>query len=105
MPLVLDADAVNAFAGEPGLLFAREGQPVVITPHPGEMARLLGISTAEVQSHRLESACNLASTHGLYVVLKGATGRSSRRPTGKCSSIRRGTPAWRPVGPATCSRA
>ncbi len=71
MPLVLDADAVNAFAGEPGLLFAREGQQVVITPHPGEMARLLGISTAEVQSHRLESACNLASTHGLYVVLKG----------------------------------
>ena len=43
----------------------------MITPHPGEMARLLGISTAEVQSHRLESASNLACTHGLYVVLKG----------------------------------
>jgi ADP-dependent NAD(P)H-hydrate dehydratase / NAD(P)H-hydrate epimerase len=71
VPLVLDADAINAFAGEPGLLFAREGQQVVITPHPGEMARLLGISTAEVQSHRLESASNLASTHNLYVVLKG----------------------------------
>jgi NAD(P)H-hydrate epimerase len=71
VPLVLDADAINAFAGEPGLLFAREGQQIVITPHPGEMARLLGISTAEVQSNRLESASNLASTHGLYVVLKG----------------------------------
>jgi NAD(P)H-hydrate epimerase len=71
VPLVLDADAINAFAGEPGLLFAREGQQIVITPHPGEMARLLGISTAEVQSHRLESASNLASTHGLHVVLKG----------------------------------
>jgi NAD(P)H-hydrate epimerase len=71
LPLVLDADGVNAFAGEPGLLFARDGRQIVITPHPGEMARLLGTSTAEVQSHRLESASNLASTHGLFVVLKG----------------------------------
>lgn len=71
VPIVLDADAINAFAGEPGLLTAREGQQLVITPHPGEMARLLGISTAEVQSHRVESARNLAATHGLFVVLKG----------------------------------
>lgn len=71
VPLVLDADAVNAFAGEPGLLSSRDGQQVIITPHPGEMARLLGISTEEVQQHRLESARNLATTHGLYVVLKG----------------------------------
>lgn len=71
VPLVLDADAINAFAGEPGLLTARDGQEIVITPHPGEMARLLGISTADVQSHRLESASNLAATHGVYVVLKG----------------------------------
>jgi NAD(P)H-hydrate epimerase len=71
LPIVLDADGINAFAGEPGLLRAREGQHVIITPHPGEMARLLGISTAEVQSHRLESARNLATTHGLFVVLKG----------------------------------
>jgi NAD(P)H-hydrate epimerase len=71
LPLVLDADALNAFAGEPGQLTAREGQQIVITPHPGEMARLLGISAAEVQAHRLESASNLATSHGLYVVLKG----------------------------------
>ena len=41
VPLVLDADALNAFAGDPDRLMARDGVDVVITPHPGEMARLL----------------------------------------------------------------
>jgi ADP-dependent NAD(P)H-hydrate dehydratase / NAD(P)H-hydrate epimerase len=71
VPLVLDADAVNAFAGESGRLKAREGQVVVVTPHPGEMARLLGVPTDKVQSRRLDTARALAVTHGLYVVLKG----------------------------------
>jgi ADP-dependent NAD(P)H-hydrate dehydratase / NAD(P)H-hydrate epimerase len=70
-PLVLDADALNVLAGEPGRLTARDGRVVVVTPHPGEMARLLGIPTADVQAHRLEAARTLASTHGLFVVLKG----------------------------------
>jgi ADP-dependent NAD(P)H-hydrate dehydratase / NAD(P)H-hydrate epimerase len=70
-PVVLDADAINAFAGDPGRLVAREGQTIVVTPHPGEMARLLGLPTAEVQAHRLETACTLATTHRLHVVLKG----------------------------------
>jgi NAD(P)H-hydrate epimerase len=97
-PLVLDADAINAFAGEPGLLTAREGQQIVITPHPGEMARLLGTSPAEVQAHRLESARTLASTHGLHVVLKGhrtvvATpeGRAFINPTGNPGMATGGT--------------
>jgi NAD(P)H-hydrate epimerase len=71
VPLVLDADAINAFSGDPGRLMAREGQVVVVTPHPGEMARLLGIPTSEVQAHRLETARTLATTHRLHVVLKG----------------------------------
>jgi ADP-dependent NAD(P)H-hydrate dehydratase / NAD(P)H-hydrate epimerase len=71
VPLVLDADAINAFVGDPGRLVAREGQVVVVTPHPGEMARLLGIPTGDVQAHRLETARTLASTHRLFVVLKG----------------------------------
>ena len=41
MPLVLDADALNAFVGEPERLMGRDGVDVIITPHPGEMARLL----------------------------------------------------------------
>jgi NAD(P)H-hydrate epimerase len=72
VPLVVDADGLNAFDGEPARLVAREGQTVIITPHPGEMARLLGISAADVQANRLEMAVNFATTHRLYVVLKGS---------------------------------
>lgn len=71
VPLVLDADALNVLARDPARLLAREGQVIVVTPHPGEMARLLGLHTSEVQANRLESARNLATTRGLYVVLKG----------------------------------
>ncbi len=71
VPLVLDADALNVLARDPAQLVAREGQVIVVTPHPGEMARLLGLDTAEVQANRLESARNLATTRNLYVVLKG----------------------------------
>jgi hydroxyethylthiazole kinase-like uncharacterized protein yjeF len=70
-PLVVDADALNACAGDPGVLRGREGRPVVITPHPGEMARLLGCSAADVQANRVGLALELSTTHQLYVVLKG----------------------------------
>ncbi len=70
-PLVLDADALNAFAGRPDRLRARAGQSIVITPHPGEMARLLGVATADVQGRRVDAARDLARTAGLFVVLKG----------------------------------
>jgi hydroxyethylthiazole kinase-like uncharacterized protein yjeF len=71
MPLVVDADGLNAFAGDPDRLAGREGRDVIITPHPGEMARLLGMSTDEVQASRLEIARNFAVAHRVYVVLKG----------------------------------
>lgn len=71
MPLVLDADALNAFAGEPDRLVGSEGRDVVITPHPGELARLMGVTTADVQANRVELAQNFAEAHQLYVVLKG----------------------------------
>jgi hydroxyethylthiazole kinase-like uncharacterized protein yjeF len=71
MPLVIDADGLNAFAGEPEKLAGREGRDVIITPHPGEMARLVGMSTDEVQASRLEIARNFATAHHVYVVLKG----------------------------------
>jgi hydroxyethylthiazole kinase-like uncharacterized protein yjeF len=70
-PLVVDADALNACAGDAGVLRGREGRPVVITPHPGEMARLLGCTVADVQANRVGLATELATTHGLFVVLKG----------------------------------
>jgi NAD(P)H-hydrate epimerase len=72
-PLVLDADALNALASEPDLLQSRgEGsRPIIITPHPGEMARLVNSSTEEVQSNRLDVARDFAVQHQIYVVLKG----------------------------------
>lgn len=70
-PLVLDADALNAFADDPLALVGREGRSIVITPHPGEMARLVGGTVADVQSDRVGIARDFASTHRVYVVLKG----------------------------------
>ena len=70
-PLVIDADGLNAFASDPDRLAGREGRDVIITPHPGEMARLVGMSSDEVQASRLEIARNFAVAHHVYVVLKG----------------------------------
>jgi ADP-dependent NAD(P)H-hydrate dehydratase / NAD(P)H-hydrate epimerase len=71
VPLVLDADALNAFAAEPDRLAGSEGRNVIITPHPGEFARLAGVTTADVQAHRLDLARSFATSHRVYVVLKG----------------------------------
>lgn len=71
VPLVLDADALNAFADEPSALIGRDGRDIVITPHPGEMARLVGCTVEDLQANRLGIAGDFARTHKLYVVLKG----------------------------------
>jgi NAD(P)H-hydrate epimerase len=68
--LVVDADGLNAFEGAADKLNGR-GRTVTITPHPGEMARLTGLSIPEIQSNRLEVARNFAREHELIVVLKG----------------------------------
>ena len=72
VPLVLDADGLNAFADDPTGLVGREGRDLIITPHPGEMARLVGTTIEDVQTHRVDVARELAKTRELYVVLKGA---------------------------------
>jgi len=71
VPLVLDADAITVFAEEPAALVGREERDVIITPHPGEMARLIGASIEDVQANRIEVAADFATTHRVYVVLKG----------------------------------
>lgn len=71
IPVVIDADGLNAFVGHPGELKGSEGRPVVITPHPGEMSRLTGIDTGDVNSNRIETARNFAVANNVYVVLKG----------------------------------
>ncbi len=75
VPIVLDADGLNAFEGRTqdlkGSELGGKGQLLVITPHPGEMARLVGSSTVDVQKDRLGVARNFAREHELIVVLKG----------------------------------
>jgi len=70
-PMVLDADALTAFAGDLGALKEAAG-PRVLTPHPGEAGRLLGVASGEVQSDRYGAAAELARASGQVVVLKGA---------------------------------
>ena len=70
VPVVLDADGLNAFEGRASELSGK-GRTLVITPHPGEMARLCGCTIAEVQKDRLGVARKFACEHELIVVLKG----------------------------------
>jgi ADP-dependent NAD(P)H-hydrate dehydratase / NAD(P)H-hydrate epimerase len=70
LPVVLDADGLNAFEGRAGELKGA-GRTLVITPHPGEMARLTGCTIADVQKDRLGVARKFAREHELIVVLKG----------------------------------
>ena len=71
LPMVIDADGLNLLAGHPGSLKARK-EATVLTPHPGEMARLTGLTVAQVQQDRVKAARDLAQATGAYVVLKGA---------------------------------
>ncbi len=77
LPTVVDADGLNLLAAaeqvQKGFIKrAAEGRVMVMTPHPGEMARLCGCSIAEVQAARVETARKFADEHGVVVVLKGA---------------------------------
>jgi hydroxyethylthiazole kinase-like uncharacterized protein yjeF len=101
--LVLDADALNAVAADTALQTQLQhrtarGLPTVLTPHPLEAARLLGLSTAAVQADRLASARQLAQRFGAVVVLKGSgsvvaspSGQTSINPTGNASLATAGT--------------
>ncbi len=71
-PVVLDADALNVFAGDAAALAGLRKGSMVLTPHPGELARLLGVSTTAVQADRFAHAQKAAELTGAVVVLKGA---------------------------------
>ena len=73
-PLVLDADALNLLAGDAELAkrAARRTHPTLLTPHPGEAARLLGVSGADIQANRIEAARKLSRAYHAEVALKGA---------------------------------
>jgi len=71
VPVVIDADGLNHFTGHTALLKDLE-IPIVLTPHPGEMARLADSKVAEIQQDRLGCARNFANEFNVYMVLKGA---------------------------------
>lgn len=70
IPVLIDADGINALEGDTAVLMNRQ-VPVIITPHPGEMSRLTGLSIAEIQKNRMEIAREYACKWGITVVLKG----------------------------------
>jgi len=96
-PMVVDADALTALADHLDVL-GDARTPRVLTPHPGEMARLIGASVADVQRDRLGVARAFATTHGVHLVLKGARtliagpdGRVLINPTGNAGMASGGT--------------
>ena len=90
IPLVLDADALNAVARDVHMLKDCKAE-IVITPHPGEMARLTGLSIREIQNDRSKVAVEFAASHGVIVVLKGS-GTVIALPDGTIYSNTSGNP-------------
>jgi NAD(P)H-hydrate epimerase len=72
VPVVLDADGINALGSKAAALLKKARSPVILTPHPGEFSRISGLSVEEAQSDRPGSAQSLARKTGCYMVLKGA---------------------------------
>ena len=71
LPIVIDADALNAFDAERAKTLSGAGRTMVLTPHPGEMARLLGMTVKEVEVDRIGLARKFATEHQVTLVLKG----------------------------------
>jgi hydroxyethylthiazole kinase-like uncharacterized protein yjeF len=84
VPIVLDADALNVIAASraPAALLSKRKAPAILTPHPAEAARLLGVTTGKVQADRVASARAIAQRHRSLVVLKG-NGSVIAAPDGK----------------------
>ena len=72
LPLVIDADGLNALAEDITVLKRKKSEQVILTPHPGEMSRLLGTSISDVDAIRISVAQEFARNFGVYLVLKGA---------------------------------
>ena len=71
VPLVIDADGINAISNNIKLL-KKANAPIILTPHPAEMARLCGITTSEVENNRINTAINFTKEYNCFLVLKGA---------------------------------
>lgn len=72
LPMVIDADGLNALAEDVAVLKRKKSHQVIITPHPGEMSRLTGIAIVDIEAARIAVAQEFARVYGVFVVLKGA---------------------------------
>lgn len=90
MPMVVDADALSALAQDPAPLSRARGMRI-LTPHPGEMARLVNLSVSDVQADRVGITRDLAQKYGCYIVLKGA-GTVIAAPDGRVAINSTGNP-------------
>jgi NAD(P)H-hydrate epimerase len=96
LPMVIDADGLNALCGHLKVL-KEVSAPRILTPHPGEMGRLLNRGVQEIQRDRIGSALDLARKTGAYVLLKGA-GTVVANPQGEVGLIATGNPAMASAG-------
>ncbi|HEY9061951.1 MAG TPA: NAD(P)H-hydrate dehydratase [Pseudobacteroides sp.] len=97
VPIVLDADALNAVSKDAAIL-KKAKVPVVVTPHPGEMARLMGMSISDIQNDRIKHAGDFSAQYNVITVLKGSKtiiaapgGRIYINPTGNPGMSTAGT--------------
>ncbi len=90
IPMVIDADGLNCLATDISIL-KKAPTARILTPHPGEMARLTGLTTAKIQADRLQVASNFAKEHHLFLVLKGA-GTVIAAPDGEIAVNTTGNP-------------
>lgn len=91
VPLVLDADALNALGGDISPLKKSASPALILTPHPGEMARLCGATVAEIEHDRLEASRSFAIANRCYLLLKGA-GTVVATPDGRLAINASGNP-------------
>ncbi|MEE8185572.1 MAG: NAD(P)H-hydrate dehydratase, partial [Thermodesulfobacteriota bacterium] len=96
IPILIDADGLNIIGGHTDIL-KRAKAPLIITPHPGEMARLIGIDVKSVQSDRVGYASEFAMRHNVITILKGA-GTITARPDGSTYINTSGNPGMATAG-------
>ena len=96
LPMVIDADGLNLLVPRLSQLATRQA-PTILTPHPGEMGRLVGLSSREVQARRFELATQFAQTHDVVLVLKGARTLIAA-PDGRCWMNPTGNPGLSTAG-------
>jgi NAD(P)H-hydrate epimerase len=91
LPLVVDADGLNALAEDISVLPRKKSPLMVLTPHPGEMTRLTGLSIADIEADRISVARKFAGDNGVFLILKGAR-TVIASPTGRVAINGSGNP-------------